>query len=227
MNIIVIGAGGTGSWLVPQLIKLGHAITLWDGDIYEKSNIDRQLFDESHIGLNKAEAMAKLYGRQVTPMPRWFHSDALGVENITEDDFIFCCADNHRARREALELVDRVGATAVIMGNGYTDSDAYIYKRDWRATKCDPRVRYPEILTDTTGDPMARAAGCTGDAQKETPQLVLANSRSADDGLHLFWFYTKELEKMKKFETKYLPVENGSSMFERFTRTHGQIMETA
>lgn len=219
----VIGAGGTGSWLIPQLLKLAHPIILWDGDTYEERNLDRQLFSKKHIGMNKAEAMATMYGKGITPLSRWFYADADKAAEIEEGHYIFCCADNHRARREVLDLCDRVGCIGVVMGNGYTDSDAYIYFRDWMGSPSDPRIRYPDILDDNTGDPIAAAGGCTGDAQRETPQLVLANARSAADGLHLFWFYSRELEKMKNFKEDYLPVENRSNLFEKTTYTREDI----
>ena len=221
MKIIVIGAGGVGSWLVPQLTRLKHRPIIWDGDTLEDKNLDRQLFDSDQIGMNKAEAMAQIY--EVEAVPRWFHADADGLD-VSKGDWLFCCADNHRARRECLAVCDDSGATSIIMGNGYTDADAYLYKQEWEGTPADPRVRYPSILTDQADDPIT-AQGCTGHAQIASPQLVLANVRAADHGLHLFWFHHTELKKMKSMDQLLLPVENGSSKFEYWTKTYQQLVE--
>lgn len=65
---IVIGAGGTGSYLIPMLdahyksSKESHAILVVDGDIVEQKNLTRQGFYESDLQLNKAEAVVSHLG---------------------------------------------------------------------------------------------------------------------------------------------------------------------
>ncbi len=64
ITVALIGAGGTGSQLLPELAridyalyKLGHPglfVTVYDDDIVTEANIGRQLFSLSDIGLNKA-----------------------------------------------------------------------------------------------------------------------------------------------------------------------------
>lgn len=73
-KIVVVGCGGTGSWLIPKLAKtindmkrknlLSHkfSLILVDGDTVEPKNLIRQNFIESDIGSNKAEVMALRYG---------------------------------------------------------------------------------------------------------------------------------------------------------------------
>ncbi len=46
----------------------------------------------------------------------------------------------------------------------------------------DPRVYYPEINTDRSGDPRATSIGCTGEAQTNNRQLVSANLMAATLG---------------------------------------------
>ena len=73
-NIVVLGCGGTGSWLIPKIVKTMNdlhrkrilrdkpKLILVDGDTVEPKNLIRQNFIESDIGSNKAEAMAMRYG---------------------------------------------------------------------------------------------------------------------------------------------------------------------
>ena len=73
-EIIVVGCGGTGSWLLPKLVKTINdgirksivrkdvKLILIDGDIVEEKNLVRQNFIEQDIGQNKAEVMASRYG---------------------------------------------------------------------------------------------------------------------------------------------------------------------
>lgn len=73
-KIVVVGCGGTGSWLIPKLAKTindmkrknllanDFSLVLVDGDTVESKNLIRQNFVESDIGRNKAEVMAVRYG---------------------------------------------------------------------------------------------------------------------------------------------------------------------
>lgn len=76
-NIIVVGAGGTGGHLVPNLTRMlsiknkereeagipKHSLTLIDKDSVEPKNLLRQNFVHQDIGKNKAEVLAMRYGR--------------------------------------------------------------------------------------------------------------------------------------------------------------------
>ena len=89
-NIVVIGCGGTGSWLIPKLVKTMNdlkrkdllcpepKLILVDGDTVEPKNLIRQNFIETDIGSNKAEAMALRYGPHLTK----------GIEVIYFDKYI-------------------------------------------------------------------------------------------------------------------------------------------
>ena len=76
----------------------------------------------------------------------------------------------------------------VIGGNEYTDCEAYPYLPAWKGTSGDPRVYYPELLTDQSNDPTNPS--CQGVAQANNRQLALANYLSAGMMVHLWWFIT-------------------------------------
>ena len=52
---IVLGAGGTGSWLAEFLSKIEVPVYLIDGDIVESKNVLRQNFVEEEVNMSKAE----------------------------------------------------------------------------------------------------------------------------------------------------------------------------
>mgnify|MGYP000856154200 CR=1 FL=1 len=58
-------------------------------------------------------------------------------------------------------------------------AEAYYYRRRWKGTARDPRVYYPEINQDRSGDPRATSIGCTGEVQNQNRQLVSANLMAA------------------------------------------------
>lgn len=202
----VVGCGGTGSWLAAKLHKLvgPYPMVLMDGDILEEKNLDRQFFNDADIGLNKAEALGAKYDVGAGGVePIYFHS---GVDIAFDcNDVIFCAADNHACRLEVLRTCDMHECRAVIMGNEYTDAEAYWYERSWADTPNDPRRFYPDILLDRSGDPLA-PDGCTGHAQQAAPQLVLANDMSAALALQLFWFHCFERPELSPETEPHWPV---------------------
>jgi PRTRC genetic system ThiF family protein len=120
--IFIIGAGGTGSYVVPGLARdistmaVKPKLVLCDGDIVEEKNLKRQHFAPSDIGRNKAQTLAERY------------AGAFGFEIGYRDDFIvttegfsemikanrgsilfISCVDNIKTRmliREAINLHD-------------------------------------------------------------------------------------------------------------------------
>lgn len=71
-HFVVVGAGGTGGHLVPNLARLisiknneskEHTLTIMDNDIVEEKNLIRQNFTHNDINKNKAEVLATRYSR--------------------------------------------------------------------------------------------------------------------------------------------------------------------
>lgn len=230
-RLYIIGCGGVGSWLTPALALLTspEQITLIDMDTLEEKNLDRQLFKPEDIGRSKAEALAERY--KCNFLHDWF---ADGLLEFQEDDWLIVCVDNHRARKAALAECDRYGCRAIFAANETHSAEAYFYQPEFKSTAVDPRVYFPDILTDASGDPQARSIGCTGEVQKENPQLVTSNSLAASLAGHLFALWHMHAPTVKPKTIPSLPyrlVANRTRM-ETFlikdkinTPTKGQINE--
>jgi molybdopterin/thiamine biosynthesis adenylyltransferase len=201
-NIYIIGCGGVGSWLVPALTLLTSPklITMIDGDTLESKNLDRQLFNQKDVGRNKADALAERY--QCQSRPEWFCE---GLLEFRQSDWIIVCVDNHAARRAALGECDRHECRAIFAANETHSAEAYYYESAWKETKIDPRVYFPDILTDHSGDPRSRSAGCTGEAQKANLQLVTSNSLAASLAGHLFALWHLKADKFSEKTRGSLP----------------------
>jgi len=203
INIYVIGCGGIGGWLAQCLGKMldeHHSLELIDKDRFEKKNMDRQL--GCRIGMNKARALRDVASRgarcDVFATTDWYlgepHLEEILFPKLHEHSVLFCAADNHRARSATLRWADRAGCAAYICANEYTDAEAYAYFPEWRDSRLDPRVFYPDILTDTTDDPLSPP--CTGEILESSPQLALANMSAANYGLWLWYFWTNVAPKI-------------------------------
>lgn len=210
LNALFIGAGGVASYLLPALLRsFDVSGILIDGDILEKRNLDRQLFSEEQIGVNKAEALQKHLGsiaNGILYAPQYFDAGFLASRFSTIErlrpELIIVMVDNHPARKAALEAADDLQIPCILAANEYSTSQAYYYHPRNQGTKADPRILYPEILTDEGGSPLA----CQGEAaEASTPQLAIANQVSAALSNYLVWLWHSE-EPSPDLE-KYLPLE--------------------
>lgn len=223
LNYLIIGAGGVASYFLPPFLKTFRpaSVTMYDKDDLEERNLDRQLFQVGQIGQNKAQALADIYDKEITVVPEWFDAVTTRDWKHPIPDVIVCMADNHVARKNALSAADKWFSICVIGGNEYFCSDAYAYKAQWQDTPADPRIRYPEILTSESGDPMS----CQGDeALEAAPQLATANQTCSSFLLNLIWMWTitaPELRAETDDETvmRKIPVEYSSNFNGITTKT--------
>lgn len=198
-TIYIIGAGGIGSWLLPALCLLEspELVVAVDKDKLEEKNLNRQLFTRQHVGMSKARALADRYGCQF--LEQWF---SVGLIKTRPEDWLMVCADNHPARKEAIDECDRTGCTAIIACNETTSAEAFIYQRRWKDhPRLDPRMYYPELAENTDHDPRAAGIGCTGEAQRQNPQLVTSNFMAASLAQHLYVAWARELPKCRSIDT--------------------------
>lgn len=185
-HIYIVGCGGVGSFLTPCicLLKNPQDVTVIDADILEAKNLNRQLFTQADIGKSKAQALAERYGCNF--MDKWYSH---GLMEVNDDDWLLVGVDNNPARAAVLESCDAFGCKAIFGANEVTSAEAYLYDRAWQGTKHDPRVYYPDILSDHSNDPSRAATGCTGEVQQANRQLVTANKMASSlmEWLFVLW----------------------------------------
>jgi molybdopterin/thiamine biosynthesis adenylyltransferase len=190
INPFIIGAGGVASYLLPVLIRTFPIPQMWirDADKLEERNLDRQLFKANQIGEYKAEALLNMIKIKPRTQKAWIAQNqwfADGELPPHGSGLIICVADNHTARRAALEAAEACGIPCVIGGNEYYDSQAFwVYPEDLHG-RYDPRNRYKTIAEDTSQNPVT----CTGEALISNPQLAMANMRCASQIMELLWLH--------------------------------------
>ena len=93
-KVLIIGAGGIGSFLIPLLVKTKlYDITVADPDIVEKKNLPYQNYEEDDISSNKSHIMARRYS--VKNLPYAILTDL----QLTGYDLVVSCVDNLSLRR--------------------------------------------------------------------------------------------------------------------------------
>lgn len=111
---LVIGAGGTGSYFIPNLLRqlntsfIDNKVIVLDGDYLEERNLLRQGFFKDVINNSKSEAMYKMHGRNFFGLFECktqflnYADDLLNIIADQEIDYneilLVSCVDNNMAR---------------------------------------------------------------------------------------------------------------------------------
>ena len=165
-NIFVVGVGGTGSYLLPVLMRYlasrtdvnsDIVVKIIDGDKYDEGNVKRQEFAHSRIGRNKAEVQEEIYSRKFPNLKITSCSEYIGysnVEMIGENSIVFCCVDNHFCRNILSKHCQTLNNVLFIGGgNEYTDGNIQTYFRvDGKEMNRPIEHRHPEIENTNDGD---------------------------------------------------------------------------
>ena len=94
-KIMIIGAGGIGSFLVSFLDRIGlYDITIYDDDLVENKNLTYQNYGLVDVGDKKVDAIVRK-SSNVTGEPYF----VLVKEQLANYDLVVCCADNLAVRR--------------------------------------------------------------------------------------------------------------------------------
>ena len=100
--IVVLGWGGTGSWLIQMLSKLNFNTTpcICDGDLIEYKNCLRQNFNKNEVGLNKAEVLGQKFNFNYVDSYIDNEDDLIEILNQSNAiPFVVGCLDNNATRK--------------------------------------------------------------------------------------------------------------------------------
>lgn len=173
IHVIVVGCGGTGGYLVPNLARLLANATdknvklfLMDGDEVETKNLKRQNFIASDLGKNKARVLAERYSAALGYPINYTESylkDAQQLEELSStsleqgSNIVIGCVDNHRTRQVILEWFRaQQGRFWIDAGNeemngqvvcGFNYSYPYCQGRDVFRLPCVADL-FPEVEAD-------------------------------------------------------------------------------
>jgi molybdopterin/thiamine biosynthesis adenylyltransferase/proteasome lid subunit RPN8/RPN11 len=144
LHIAVVGAGGTGSAIIEQLVRLGVGnVSIYDGQTLELTNVSRVFGSRANDnGRYKVEILAD-WGRQIgvgTLIKAW-------PKNITDDevarslrdaDVIFGCTDDEWGRSILNEIAIRYFIPVIDMAVKIPSQDGLIHSVCGRVTVLEP-----------------------------------------------------------------------------------------
>lgn len=148
VTINLIGIGGTGSQVLTCLARLdvtlrglGHPglfVTVFDPDIITETNIGRQLFGWSDIGLNKAQCLVtrinNFFGNDWRAEPRLYPTSLKEARDNDLANITVSCTDNAKSR------IDLWNVLKGVPDSKYTDSKTPIYWLDFGNSQASGQV---------------------------------------------------------------------------------------
>jgi ThiF family len=193
-RIVLVGLGGIGSQLVPSLVRYlafrpepRPVLVLVDGDAYEPDNRTRQVFPESAIGTNKAEALAQAYRGLTVQAVADYLTEANAATVIRDGDAVLLAVDNHWTRfvvDRHLATLDEV--TLISGGNEETDGNVQLVRRRGGKFVDGGLAEIHREIGRATEAEFAARNGCERQAE-ERPQLVVTNLMVASAMLNCLW----------------------------------------
>lgn len=203
-RMIVVGAGGIGSWLSEGLVRMleykapGSMLVIVDGDHYEDKNKERQNF--KGMG-NKAEVLVGNLSEEFTntvlvPLPQWVVEEVKEIdpEDVEEDgsapagriaakdllgewDIVYAVVDNFKARKDICDAAREFDNIDVFTaGNEDTlFGSTYLYRRrDGVDITEHPSVRSEEYVNPPDRNPGEMSCAERAEIEGGT-QLIAAN----------------------------------------------------
>lgn len=198
LKIIVLGAGGTGGYVIPHLYRIGYAIgrdiriIVCDGDMVEEKNLIRQNFIVQDIGRNKAQVQAERYsaafGIECEYRPEFIEAENELFQLTLPDRqpygypsqrvILLGCVDNNRSRQLCHQVFYRQRDLVYIdSGNGeHTGQVVCGVRRNGKTTYKPVCTLYPEMLKEE--DKFPSELSCA-ERTVSAPQSVTANLTAA------------------------------------------------
>ena len=184
---IVVGAGGTASYLLPGLIRWLdttwaelYELFVMDGDEVEQKNLARQVHTQQAIGMNKAEALLAAHATndRQHALPAYLSDDNI-ANIITEESTVLITVDNTPCRARIQRHVKTLKNARVINGgNEEHTGSVQIWVREDKKN-ITPPLGFMHAEIDAPGPDRA---GMTCDQVAKLPgggQTTLANMLSA------------------------------------------------
>ncbi|MGT2460191.1 PRTRC system ThiF family protein (plasmid) [Cupriavidus basilensis] len=200
-KVVVVGAGGTGSALLPNLARLHHAMlelghpggiecTVYDDDTVSETNVGRQGFYPADVGGYKALLLVNrlnaLMGTRWTAIPR-----RLAAAAPIHADLVIGCVDTRAARKTILSASAKGGGAYYLDCGNETDRGQVIFGEVRHP--CPGRLPhvgdlFPDLI-DPAGDKEDTAPSCSmADALRK--QSLVINQAIAVLAFNLLWrFY--------------------------------------
>lgn len=165
-TVAIVGLGGTGSIAAELLCRMGVGkLVLIDGDKVRESNLQRQiLYDESSLGMKKAEAAGKRLKTENSETEIVVHSEFLddsnsdalagssnlifdGTDNVAARHTINRCSVKNRIPWILCSAIEYYGQTKAVVPGKTSCLSCMNYPVDEAVVSCSEQGIFPPVLT--------------------------------------------------------------------------------
>lgn len=223
VNLVLVGCGGTGSWLAPAVTRVGRLlrdsrgldvrINFIDPDLVEEKNVYRQNFSHAEIGESKAYALAFRYGLSwgmpIVANPRIL-SEVKLPGGYGQTTVYLGCVDRASARQE---IHDRMpdGAWWIDCGNEADNGQVLIGckgeipKEPFKLPGyCSwlplPTLQHPELLQGREQNGSDLGLSCAELALRDSQGMAINQRMAAEAADYLVrLLITRNLQKMATY----------------------------
>jgi PRTRC genetic system ThiF family protein len=202
-RVIVVGAGGTGSAVLPALARLHHAMielghpggidcTVYDDDMVSATNVGRQGFYPNDVGSYKASLIVNRLNMLMGTNWRAVTQRLNGRTALFNVDLVIGCVDTRVARKAILETVGETHAYYLDCGNDTDRGQVILGQTMPKSHRKKCRERLPHVgelfpdLVDPSKDANDDTPSCSmADALRK--QSLVINSAVAVQAFNLLW----------------------------------------
>lgn len=229
-RVVVIGAGGTGSMLLPTLSRhlytqgFKGTLIIVDGDKYSEGNIERQIFSQQYVDHNKAQYQAEViinhipaFADNVSALPKYATQQDIH-DLVVDYTVVFNCVDNLAARKYVEDRCLQLNEVAhICCGNEKRNGQVQISLRRDGEQIC-PSI-YDEVPQFNNANDDRSAMNCQQLAALPSGgQWAVANMYCATLAMVLFYQLTSDMKIFQngyKIPAAFLGFDIVSSGFER------------
>jgi len=109
-SISIVGVGATGSYIASILAQMGWGnapmnqgkMKVFDGDVVEEHNLANQIYEKSHIGMSKAEALKEIISRKCG-FEIEAHNEMVTDQDSVKSNYVMLLTDTMSSRKEIFE----------------------------------------------------------------------------------------------------------------------------
>lgn len=189
VTINLIGVGGTGSQVLTNLARLdvtlralnhpGLFVTVYDPDVVTESNIGRQLFSFSDLGLNKAQCLVTrlnhFFGNDWQAVPKIYPSNVHAAKDEDLANITITCTDNIKSRLDMWKILKAVP------DNDYRDYKTPLYWLDFGNTQTSGQVVLGTV-PEKIKQPKSKQYKTVGSLKVITRYVRYARVKETDSG---------------------------------------------
>lgn len=194
-NYVMVGAGGTGTHLLAPLVaylRSHHADGEWmlhvvDGDVVETKNLERQLFKDTDVTLNKAVAAVAPFGDgRIRAVDKYLSEENM-ERLIMDEDIVLICVDNFTVRKRIEDHCKTLQNVMVINGGNEKYSGSVQLWVRAKGEDVTPRISYLHPEVNDIGPDRAAMTCAQAAALPGGEQTIIANLQSAAWMLTALW----------------------------------------